>query len=117
MKIRIGCLLVIVVCVLSACIQTKKPTGVLDEKELAELMVDIYTGEARMTNLSLVNDSAINLFQPFEEALLKKKGIPDSIIKLTFRYYVDHPVELERVYDVVIDTLSLREQKAGIKRK
>lgn len=89
----------------------------MDEKQLADLMVEIYTGEARMTNLSLLNDSAIKLFRPFEEALFQKRGIPDSIMKVTFRYYVEHPVELERVYDVVIDTLSLREKKAGINRK
>ncbi len=117
MKIRIGFLSLMVICVLGACTQSRKPAGVLNEKELAELMVEIYTGEARMTNLLLANDSAINLFRPFEESLLKKKGIPDSIIKMTFSYYVDHPVELERVYDVIIDTLSLREQKAVINRK
>lgn len=117
MKIRIDYLVLILICGLGACMQNKKPKGVLDEEQLADLMVEIYTGEARMTNLSLVNDSAIKLFQPFEEALFQKKGIPDSIIKVTFRYYVNHPVELERVYDVVIDTLSLREKKAGIRHK
>lgn len=109
--------MLILICWLGACTQNKKPKGVLDEKQLADLMVEIYTGEARMTNLSLLNDSAIKLFRPFEEALFQKRGIPDSIMKVTFRYYVEHPVELERVYDVVIDTLSLREKKAGINRK
>jgi hypothetical protein len=115
MKIRAGCLMLILVFVLCACTQNKKPKGVLDEQQLAEILVEIYAGEARMTNLSLVNDSAIKLFGPFEESLFQKKGIPDSIVKTTFRYYVAHPVDLERVYDVVIDTLSLREKKTGIK--
>lgn len=115
MKIRFGLLVLILIYGSGACTQNKKPNGVLDEKQLADLMVEMYTGEARMTNLSLLNDSAIKLFRPFEEALLQKKGISDSIMKVTFRYYVEHPVELERVYDVVIDSLSLREKKAGLR--
>jgi hypothetical protein len=115
MKIWVGCFLLVLICGFGACTQKRKPQGVLDEKQLADLMVEMYTGEARMSNLSLLNDSAIKLFQPFEEALLQKKGISDSIVKITFRYYVEHPVELERVYDVVIDSLSLREKKAGLR--
>ena len=115
MKITVGCLILIVIFGLGSCNQNKKPKNVLSEQQLAEILVDIYAGEARMTNLSLVNDSAIKLFRPFEESLFQKKGIPDSIVKTTFRYYLAHPVELEQVYDVVIDTLSLREKKTGIK--
>ena len=114
MKIKRSWLVLILICGLGACEPDRKPLGVLDEQQLADVLVEIYTGEARMSNLSLVNDSASKLFRPFEEALYKKKGIPDSVMKITFRYYVEHPVELERVYDVVIDSLSLREKKAGI---
>ncbi|MBK5277404.1 MAG: DUF4296 domain-containing protein [Bacteroidia bacterium] len=117
MKFAIGWFTIIVVCSFCACKPDKKQLGVLEQQQLAEILVEIYTGEARISNLSVVNDSAVKLFRPFEEALLKKKGIPDSILKTTFRYYVEHPVELEQVYDIVIDTLSLREQKAGLRLK
>jgi len=43
--------------------------------------------------------------------LLQAKGIPDSILKKTYSYYLAHPKELEQVYDAVIDTLVLRDQR------
>lgn len=113
MKIQIGCIFLIVTGGLCACQFDKKQEGVLEKEELAKVLVELYAGEARMANTVLVNDSAYKLFLPFQEALLKKNDLPDSIIKITYHYYLEHPIELEQVYDIVIDTLSLREQKAG----
>jgi hypothetical protein len=117
MKIRIGWVMLICALGLTSCKTEKKTPGVLSKQELAEVLIGIYEGEARMVTIPVVNDSAFKLFRPFEEALLQEKGIHDSVMKITYRYYVEHPVELEQVYDIVIDTLSLREQKAGIKPK
>ena len=113
MKIQYGLFFLTLVCGLYACQVDKKHADVLAKEELANLLVELYVGEAKMLNIVPVNDSAYKLFLPFEEALLKKNDISDSIIKTTFRYYLEHPIELEQVYDIVIDTLSLREQKAS----
>jgi hypothetical protein len=43
--------------------------------------------------------------------MLQAKGIPDSILKKTYAYYLAHPKELEQVYDAVIDTLMLRDKR------
>lgn len=117
MKIKIVVFAFLLVYGLSACKTDIKPPGVMEQGKLAELLVDMYAGEARMSGIPIMSDSAYKLFSPFEEKLLQKKGISDSVMKITFRYYVDHPVELEQVYDVVIDTLSLREKKAELKIK
>ncbi|MEK6783245.1 MAG: DUF4296 domain-containing protein [Bacteroidota bacterium] len=111
MKVKGGWFAFVVVCWFSSCNLDKKPPGVLGKQELAEVLVELYAGEARMSGLAVVPDSSLKLFQPFEEELLRKRGIPDSIMKITYRYYVAHPVDLEQVYDVVIDTLTLREQR------
>jgi hypothetical protein len=115
MKCKIVWMSVLLAFVASSCETNRKPQGVLTKQELVEFLVEMYVAEARMTGLSIVADSSKKLFHPFEEALLQKSGISDSVMKITYRYYVDHPVELEEVYDVVIDTLSLREQKEGLK--
>lgn len=41
--------------------------------------------------------------------------MPDSVVRKTQQYYVDHPEQLEKIYDSVIDTLSLRQQKVNKK--
>lgn len=96
---------------LGACQKEERPEGVLSQEELAKLMVEIYLAEGRMSNLNIVKDSAMKYFIPFEEKLIAKHQISDSTIRVTYQYYISHPQELEKIYDSVIDTLSLREQK------
>lgn len=117
MKIKTVWIALSLICGLTACKSDEKPPGVLNKEKFAEVLVEMYAGEAKFTSLPIISDSAIKLFQPFEELTLKKKGIPDSIMKITYRYYVNHPIELEAVYDIAIDTLSLREQRAGVRPK
>jgi len=117
MKIKIVWLVLLLAGVAASCKTSKKPQGVLSKEVMVDFLVDMYVGEARMASVSVVTDSAKKVFMPFQEALMKKKGISDSVMSITYRYYMEHPKELEEVYDVVIDTLSLREQKEGLKTK
>ncbi len=98
---------------LSASCQKKKEEtkGILTKTELATFLIDMYLAEARIDNMPIVKDSAIKLFLPYEEELMKKYKLADSTLKKTYQYYLDHPKEMEAVYDAVIDTLNLREQR------
>jgi hypothetical protein len=94
------------------CRGAKKPDHILTHPQLSALLVDVYLAESRVETLPLSKDSSIRYFIPFEEKMLKAKGIPDSILKKTYAYYLANPKELEQVYDAVIDTLVVREQRA-----
>lgn len=100
---------------LSSCQKEKRPADVLAPEELSKLMVDLYLAEARMTGQNIATDSALKFFIPFEEKLKLKHGVGDSIIRKSYQYYVAHPEQLEKIYDSVIDTLSLREQRERTK--
>ena len=95
---------------IGACQSPKRPQEVLTQPQLAALLVDIYTAESRLGTLPVAKDSSIRFFIPFEQKILRAKGIPDSILRKTYSYYLANPKELEQVYDSVIDTLALREQ-------
>jgi hypothetical protein len=95
----------------SACSSPKKPEGVLSQAQLSALFLDIYLAEARLQNMPVAKDSSIRFFVPFEEKLLKAKGISEATMKQTYSYYLAHPKELEQVYDAIIDTLVLRDQR------
>jgi hypothetical protein len=96
-----------------ACQGDKEPEGILSKEQLSALFVEFYLAEARIGNTTVVKDSALQLFLPFEESFLKEKGISDSVLRKTYTYYFSNPSKLEEIYDAVIDTLSLREQKAS----
>jgi len=104
-------MILIVGSLLSGCQKQKRPEGVLQPQELSKIMVEMYLAESRAGGYGLIRDSVVKYFMPFEEKFLANAGISDSTMRITYQYYIDHPEEFEKVYDSVIDTLSLREQK------
>lgn len=111
LKSRVGLWFVVAGLIFSACQKEKRPEGVLSPEELSKLMVELYLAEARIGGQNMAKDTAMKYFIPFEEKLKGRYGVSDSIIRITYQYYISHPEELEKIYDSVIDTLSLREQK------
>ena len=96
--------------------QDRRPEDVLSKKDYADYLVDVYLAEAQITTLAIPPDSAMKLFQPFEQSLLRKYSTSDSVIQKTYQYYLGHPEEMEQVYTTVIDTLNLLEQKQQIQK-
>jgi len=100
----------------AGCQRGKTTSGILTKQEYAEYLVNVYVAEAKLNTLAITPDSAMMLFQPFEQSLLEKYGKSDSVIQRTYQYYLGHPEQLEQVYTAVIDTLNLMEQKAASRR-
>jgi nitrogen fixation-related uncharacterized protein len=94
-----------------SCKTEKYPDNILTQQQFSSLLVELYLAEAKLNGLSIPRDSASKLFIPYEDSLMKKSGVPDSVLRNTYQYYFDHPQELEKVYEIVIDSLSLREKK------
>lgn len=102
---------VIIALLLFGCGSQEKPKGLLSQDEMVSLMVDVYLAEARISTTGIPRDSATKLFEPYENALIAKRGITDSILQANYAYYLQKPDELEKILDAVIDTLNLREQR------
>jgi hypothetical protein len=103
-------ILMVVLCV-SCGEKAENTEKVLTKAELAAFLIEMYLAEARVDNLPIPKDSSIKLFIPYEEKLMKKFNLTDSSLKHTYQYYIDHPKDMEQVYDVLIDSLTLREQR------
>jgi Domain of unknown function (DUF4296) len=110
MKGRIAYIALLFLCTVN-CSREAKPPGILSRQEMTNLMVDLYLAEAKLSTANISRDSASHLFRPFEDSLLKRRGISDSLLKQNYSYYLDHPKEMEMILDALIDTLSLREQR------
>lgn len=98
-----------------ACQTETRPPGVLSPEEFSKVLVELYLAEARMNSTAIQRDSAMKLFAAYEDKLFSQFKLPDSTVLKTQQYYVDHPQQLEKIYDSVIDTLSLRQQKLNKK--
>jgi hypothetical protein len=110
---RLHNLLVILLLFLLAvsCTKSKRPSDILTDEQMAAIMVEVYLAESRVNGALIPRDSGVGVFRPFEKRLLEGRGIPDSVLKKTYAYYLAHPSEFEKVYDSVIDSLALREQR------
>lgn len=94
-----------------SCSKDKADQPPLSRDQMADVMMSIYLAEARTTLMPISKDSAYRLFLPYQDSLLHHRGIADSTLKKAYAYYLKHPAEFEAIYDVIIDSLSLREQR------
>lgn len=94
-----------------SCQKPGSSDSLIEEEKFVQLLVEIYITEARLSNAQINRDSAIRLFVPYEDELFQKYQISEAQLKQTYRYYIDHPDEFGKIYDIVIDSLSLRHQK------
>lgn len=106
-KFWLMCCLILAV----SCKKQTAPTGILSQPEMADWMVKIYLAESRVSTMSIPRDSVYKLFMPYRDSIMKHSNIPDSTLKKSYQYYFAHPVEMEGVYDIIIDSLNLREQR------
>jgi len=111
MKQKSIALIYVAACLVMACQKETRPAGILSPEEFSKVLVEVYLAEARMNSTALQRDSAMKLFAAYEAKMLQQFELPDSALRKTQQYYVDHPDQLEKIYDSVIDTLSLRQQK------
>ncbi len=106
-----GIVLILILSTIMSCKRDSEPEGVLTKPQMVDWMLDLYMAEARTQLFNCPRDSAYKLFLPYQDSLKHRKGINDSILEKTYHYYLDNPVKLEAIYDIVIDSLSLREQR------
>jgi Domain of unknown function (DUF4296) len=104
----------LITCFLLVCsCSNEKKEPILTNSEFTSLLVEFYLAEGRLNATPIPKDSAMMLFLPYEKKILAKRKISDEKLKATYRYYLKNPIELGKIYDAVIDSLNLREQRAG----
>ena len=106
-----GAVLILILSTTISCKKDKQPADILSQGQMVDWMLDTYLAEARMQSFTFSRDSAYKLFLPYQDSLMRTKGINDSLLQKSFQYYFENPAKLEAIYDIVIDSLSLREQR------
>ena len=109
---RISALFALLVAMAAGCSRSQ-PEGILDKAQMAELVMDLYLQEARMKQAVIPADSSILLFTYLRQQYAAQHHIPDSLIDASFAWYLDRPKMMDEVFDRVIDSLSLKEQRLG----
>jgi hypothetical protein len=107
-----GVFMIVATIAFGAC-REKTPEGVLNKEQMTEFLIEIYLAEARLGGVITQPDSALRVFGAYEKTLLQRKGLPDSVVKKSYVYYLEHPEDMQKILDAAMDSLSRREQVAG----
>jgi len=107
----ISCICLALTGLISSCAKDEKPQAILSHDEMIHLLRDIYILENKAERTGVSQDSIKIVFDSLKVRLFKQKGVSDSLFKISFDYYADRPKELEEIYTVMIDSISLQEQQ------
>lgn len=90
--------------------RSDRPSGILSEQEMVKVLMEIYQGEEKITRAAIPYDSVTQLSHLIRQRILVRVNVPDSVFKKSMDYYMTRPQQLDRVYAILVDSLSLREQ-------
>lgn len=97
----------------TACLSCKEsttiPEGTLSEAKMADILMRIHIAEARISIKNLPADSSRKYFAYLKNDIMKRAGTDTIIFNKSYHYYAGSVETLDRIYTVVIDSLSMRE--------
>lgn len=75
-------------------------------------MVDIHIAESRIETMGLVSDTAAVYYKNMQQEIFKKHQITEDQFYKSYNYYLDNVSELDKIYEKVVDSLSVTEVEA-----
>jgi hypothetical protein len=82
------------------------PKNLIGDAKMVDLLTEIHLVEGSVTPMLLQSDSATQYVMNNYNFLFKKYNTDQDKFKETMHYYVQHPKELDKVYEQVIENLS-----------
>lgn len=110
-------LLGMMILVFSACGESKRPEGILTERQMVNVMTELYLAEEKGNRLSIPYDSVKEIFPMFSARAFEKAGVSDTVFRKSLDYYMSEPEKLESIYTTLVDSLNLKAQRAGAHKK
>ncbi|WP_276495783.1 DUF4296 domain-containing protein [Pontibacter litorisediminis] len=90
----------------------EKPKDMIPQEEMVRILADIHTVEAMIESNVTYPDTAMMTYNKEQEKILEQHNVTPEQFKSTYNYYLENIGEMNKLYEVVVDTLSMRESKA-----
>jgi hypothetical protein len=91
--------------------QAKAPANLIPKDKMVQILADVHIAEAQVESQIIYPDTAIMAFNYKEKEIFRKHGVTEQKFRKTYQYYKDNLKEMDALYEVIVDTLSLRETK------
>lgn len=89
----------------------------LSKREMVDILIDIHILEAKVNRLRLKTDSAKAVYNSLEDDLFEEFNIQKTVYERSYQYYMVNTKEMQEIYNVVVDSLNLRHQRATLENE
>lgn len=93
----------------------EKPENLIPESKMVSILADIHTAEAQVESTIAYPDTALMVFSNLQKDIWKKHGITEEQFRVTYDFYVSHVPEMDKLYEIITDTLMAREANYATK--
>ncbi len=108
-------LIIFMVILAFSCSNNKVPKGILTEKEITPVLVELHLAEAVYNQRYASDVSRENYQEDLYLTVLKKYKLDQKVFEASVLYYGKHPDKYKPIYDEVLDRLHEMEMKARAK--
>ena len=110
-----NCLIILMVVLVFACSKNKIPQGILTEKEITPVLVELHLAEAIYNQRYALEVTRESYQDDLYLTILKKYKLDRKVFEASVLYYGKHPDKYKPVYDEVLNRLNEMEVKNKIK--
>ena len=95
--------------IITSC-QTDEKQDLIDKQMMVQILIDMHLAEESIENLKYGNDTLEALFHKKETEILGKYNTTEELYRKSYSYYFFEPEELDKIYEVMLDSLLLYQQ-------
>lgn len=105
-------ILVFLLIIISAACSSKEeiPEDVYSQAKMVDVLIDIHLLEQKLDQLGVTYDSQKVMYNHFEARIFEKYEVDSVAYKKSLNYYYQNVEYLEEIYEVIVDSLSVREK-------
>lgn len=90
---------------------TTKPADMIPEAKMVQILADVHVMESLIESNISYPDTAVMVYNREHKNILKKHGVSNAQFTRSYNYYGSHLEEMDKLYEIVLDTLTAREAK------
>ena len=92
-----------------------KPADLISEEKMIDVLIDVHITESALSLKNFHRDSSLKLFAYYKQDIFKEHQISEKQFQSSFDYYARHSKEFDHMYEVIIDSLKVKEVTGKLK--
>jgi hypothetical protein len=88
----------------------KKPP--IKEEKFQEILTEIHVMQTKLESFKAINDTSLFAAVKGHQEIFSKHGVTKEQFNETFNFYISNPKQMDKMYEKIIDELSVKEAKS-----